>query len=536
MSSTPETTPPPVPSPWQEITQPFIDLFHASRAMWGINVGNLIEGFVYWGIIDYLAMYFNKYVGLNDIWAGRMVGVLTAGITIAMFFFGGLADRWGVRRAIIASFVLLVGGRFVIALGPTLHIPGGGLLSPLNFVALGGILLVVIGYGMYQPASYTAIREFTTPATAGMGYAMLYGVMNLGGCLPCFMGSVRQAMGIKGAMWVYTAATVLALVATLVLLTRRACAAATAAAKREKSAAPPPADSTAGTTAKRADATEFAGGRVPRTRWSAALVWLKQHPLANARFAFFIFCLIPVQTLFAHNWLTMPQYVARGYSAPAVLAKADIPLPEELAARAAAAAESGASEEIKPVTYKDLPDDIRARLSVLQRATIFIGDYFEFAVNLNPALIFILTPIVAAFTQKSNVYSLMIVGTFVMGAPTLLLALGPTVPNLLLFLVGMSLGEAIWSPRFLQYAAEIAPEGRTGVYMGVAQFPWFLTKAIVPLYSGWFLQRYCPETGTLHTEKMWLIYGAIAMMSTVLLIVSRGWLGKDFKTKALPAA
>ena len=42
----------------------------------------------------------------------------------------------------------------------------------------------------------------------------------------------------------------------------------------------------------------------------------------------------------------------------------------------------------------------------------------------------------------------------------------------------MTIGEAMWQPRFLQYAAEIAPEGRTGAYMGVAQFPWFLTKMI----------------------------------------------------------
>jgi len=47
----------------------------------------------------------------------------------------------------------------------------------------------------------------------------------------------------------------------------------------------------------------------------------------------------------------------------------------------------------------------------------------------------------------------------------------------------------IW---FLQYAAEIAPPGRTGIYMGVAQFPWFMTKMLVPLYSGYMLQRYCP--------------------------------------------
>lgn len=68
--------------------------------------------------------------------------------------------------------------------------------------------------------------------------------------------------------------------------------------------------------------------------------------------------------------------------------------------------------------------------------------------------------------------------------------------------------------------------------MGVAQFPWFLTKVIVPLYSGWFLQRYCPETGPTQTHTMWFIYACIAMGSCVLLVLAKGWLGKDFKTKA----
>ena len=93
----------------------------------------------------------------------------------------------------------------------------------------------------------------------------------------------------------------------------------------------------------------------------------------------------------------------------------------------------------------------------------------------------------------------------------------------------MTLGEAIWQPRFLQYATEIAPEGRTGAYLGVARLPWFLTKMITGLYSGWFLQRYCPAEGELHTETMWLIYGLIALSSPVLLILATPWMRKSFK-------
>jgi len=187
--------------------------------------------------------------------------------------------------------------------------------------------------------------------------------------------------------------------------------------------------------------------------------WLRNHPLADAKFAFFIFCLIPVQTLFAYNWLVLPQYVNRAF------------------------------------------------------AGTWVGARFETATNLNSLLIFILCPIVAALTTKVKVYNMMIVGTAVMAAPTFFLAIGPTVWGLFTFIVLMTIGEAMWQPRFLQYAAEIAPEGRTGAYMGVAQFPWFLTKFLTGLYAGWFLQRYCPAGGPYRTETMWLVYGGIAMVT-----------------------
>ena len=75
--------------------------------------------------------------------------------------------------------------------------------------------------------------------------------------------------------------------------------------------------------------------------------------------------------------------------------------------------------------------------------------------------------------------------------------------------------------------------------MGVAQFPWFMTKVIVPMYSGSLLSRYCPDDttiaaglGAMEPTKLWFISACIAMVSCVLLILAKGWLGKDFKTQA----
>ncbi len=453
-------------NPLREITQPFVDLVHAPRALWGINLPYFFEGLVYFGILGYLAMYFMESVGLDDHLADIMVGVLTWGITFSMFLFGGLADRWGVRRALLLAFSLMIAGRVLLASGTYLGLPPG-LWSPLYWVTMAGILFVILGYGMYQPAAYAAIRQFTTPKTAAMGYAMLYALMNLGGWLPTFAFLIRDekylGLGIPGAFSVYAGLTVVSLVTTWAILRPHVVREAIERVKAETGR----------------DVTRTEDEQAGRVREPFSLGrWLRNHPLADARFSFFIFCLIPVQTLFAHNWLTLPMYVERAY-----------------------------------------------------RGT-WIGQHFEVAVNFNPLLIFILVPIVTALTHRKRVYDMMIFGTTVMAAPTFLLALGPSFWTLLGYLVLMTVGEAMWQPRFLQYAAEIAPKGRTGAYMGVAQFPWFLTKVITSLYAGWFLQRFCPREGALDTETMWFINGMIAISSPVMLILARNWVGRGFKERA----
>jgi len=521
------------PNPWKEIVQPFVDVVRASRALWGVNFGYFLEGMVYFGILGYLAIYFSDFVfkGVEhaDEWSHNMVMVLTAGITISMFFLGFVADKWGVRLALLLAFVCMICGRIVISAAPTvLGLQPAGLWSPLHLFTMGGIAVVVVGYGMYMPAAYAAVRQFTTPKTSGMGFAMLYALMNLGGWLPTFAFLLRDddylALGIPGVFWVYTGFTVVSLLATVALLTRKVVAKAISDAKAEtakieaeekktekkpETAAPPAAAAAPGSTRMPLHMLLFPLAAIavilwripgetgyevagilallcvvplalPGTLRAKVLGWIASHPLADAKFAFFIFALIPVQTLFTYNWLVLPQYISRAYAGG------------------------------------------------------WIGEYFEIASNANPILIFILVPMIAALTQKSKVYNMMVWGTLVMSLPAFLLSIGPYPWTLGAYILFMTIGEAMWQPRFLQYAAEIAPEGRTGTYMGVAQLPWFLTKMLVPLlYSGWMMERYCPAPPAAQdTQSMWLIYGFIAVASPVMLLLAKGWVGKDFKTSS----
>lgn len=442
----------------REITDPFLNLFKASKALWGINVSYFLEGFAYFGMLSLLAMYFNEYVGLNDILADQMVGVLTAGITLGMLILGAAVDLAGVRRSLLLALVFMLIGRVFFAAAPGLA-GGEGLWSPVHLLAMFGIFWLILGNGIYQPAAYTAVRKFTNKDTSAMGYAMLYALMNLGAFMPGLVSPViRKQYDITGVFWFYAILTVIGITVVTVLLTKKAIA----DAERENGN------------------QEDIAAEVEKKPLKEQLAhYIRNFPLRDTRFMFFIFILIPVQTLFAHNWLTIPQYCERAF-------------------------------------------------------TGVVQDNFEFFVNFNPLLIFILTPIVAAYTAKKDTYLMMILGTLVMGISPFLLVPGPHVGTLFAFIVVMTIGEAMWQPRFLQWVAEIAPKDMTGIYMGLGQFPWFLTKVVTSLYAGWFLMNYCPDNtpiDQLNTEEMWLIYGAIAMISPIALILAKNWMVKGFKVK-----
>lgn len=447
----------------KELTQPFIDLAHTSRPLFGLNLSYVIEGMTYFGIVGLLAIFFNNYVGLDDIDAGRMVGILTAGITIAMLFLGATVDWIGLRKALLISLFLMLIGRGLLTISPELG--ASGLWNGAHIFAMLGILGIILGYGIYQPAAYAGVKKLTTPKTSAMGYAMLYALMNLGGFLPGLISPpLRKAFDITGVFWFMTIFTVIGIAVVYFIITKKAMKEAVDNIKKE-----------AGETAEEAEEEDELDKLTTKEKLK---YYFDNFPLRDLRFLFFIFILIPVQTLFAHNWLTLPLYTSRAFDG-------------------------------------------------------FVQDNFELFVNLNPILIFIITPMVTALTSKKHPYTMMIYGTFVMAVPTFILALGPSFETLMIYLLVMTIGEAMWQPRFLQWVAEIAPKNMTGIYMGIGQFPWFLTKIVTSLYSGWFIMKYIPEgvpQAEMTSETMWLIYGFIAVLSPVALWLAKGWMIKGFKT------
>jgi hypothetical protein len=263
----------------------------------------------------------------------------------------------------------------------------------------------------------------------------------------------HPAAGISGAFWFFAAITAATLAANLLLFTRKV-------EERDRLVREPPAP------------VAGARGLVDR---------LRALPIMDARFLFFIFVLLPVRTLFAHQWLTMPDYVVRAF-----------------------------------------PPEVGAR--------------WEWVNGLNPLVVAVFVPLFALATRRARVVDVMIAGTAISAAATFMLVAAPSLPLLLTYLVVFSLGEAVWSSRFYEYVADLAPANQVGVYMGIAGIPWFLAKSVTGLYSGWMIERFIPAHGPQRPGTLWLVYGVVAFATPLGLLLGRRWLQAGRRGPGEPGA
>lgn len=431
----------------------FFDAFralrHAPRALWLVIFAFSFESMAYFGILPLMKPYIGQDIGISPALASTWVSLFTGSLTLVMLFVGKPAeDRLGIRKGIILALFLIIAGRALYGSAPFM---GGAAVLAVSLV------VVALGEGILQPIAYAGVKKYTDEKNGAMGYAVLYAFFNLGAALIGPISAkvrttwdvkhkegVSALSGFNAVNWVCFSITVVTVVVFVLLMTKSA---------------------------------ESKVVRITTAAKGADGKATGKSPFSDRRFMFFIFMLLPVRTLFAHQWLTMPEYVLRSY-------------PPEIA------------------------------------------DRMEWLVDsVNPIIIFFGVPALTALTRRFHVLWMMIVGSAVSALATFLLCGGPHTSMLIGYFCVFSIGEALWSSRFLEYAAELAPEGRTAQYMGIANLPWFAAKMTTGFYSGWVLEHFCPKDGAKNTETMWFIYGLVALLSPIGLILARKWLFAGMQPK-----
>jgi len=139
--------------------------------------------------------------------------------------------------------------------------------------------------------------------------------------------------------------------------------------------------------------------------------------------------------------------------------------------------------------------------------------------SINPALIIILVPLVTAATSGVDPLLMIHHGSYISSASVFFLAISTTISSSVIFVIVLSIGEAVWSPRLYDYTMSISKEGREGTYGALSSAPLFLAKLPVGFMGGYLLEKYCPEEGERRSKMMWFIIGMTTVSSPIFMSV-----------------
>lgn len=146
---------------------------------------------------------------------------------------------------------------------------------------------------------------------------------------------------------------------------------------------------------------------------------------------------------------------------------------------------------------------------------------FGLVYAINPFLIIFLVPTVGLLTRSVDSFSMILAGSFVAAASPFWICFRETYLAVVLFMVTLSVGEAVYSPRVYEYAMVISPNGAEGIYSSLSSAPLFSVKLLVGGMSGWLLTSFMPAEGPHHGNILWGIVGLVSMISPISIFLLR---------------
>ena len=156
---------------------------------------------------------------------------------------------------------------------------------------------------------------------------------------------------------------------------------------------------------------------------------------------------------------------------------------------------------------------------------------------INPAMIILGVPIVAAATPHVRHFDMIFRGSWLTAVSPFIVAASQTYVGTCLFVIVLSLGEMVWSPRWYDYTMACAPPGKEGVFGALALMPIFAAKLPTGLLGGYLLQTHCPAApggdcvdgggvrdAPCDGRALWGIIGLVTLTSPLLIAVFHRWL------------
>ncbi|MBP7937471.1 MAG: MFS transporter [Phycisphaerae bacterium] len=464
----------------------------APRELWMIFAIHLV-GYVSYMIMNWTFVLWLSYdLGYSDEKAGLWVALWSALMTLVTVFVGSLTDAIGIRKALLLSMVICIVTRCFMT------------FASAKWMVLGlGMIPVAIGEALGTPAMVAATRRYSRTSQRSVSFSYFYASMNVGILIAGFMFDfIRRRVGEPVGHWslplfditltTYQTVFLVSLVFQCGLFPILYWGMREGVEATDEGVKIVPGQS-----------------RYPHESFLRALAFSLRDTYRETvriftglfaqpgfyKFLGFLALAAMVRLIFVHMNYTYPKFGIRelGPGAP-------------------------------------------------------VGTLY----NINAFMIIFLVPIVGVLSRKVSAYKMVTVGSGIAAASVFIMTLPPAwfqgVADLeyvrwlahhglglvgdvnpwyvmiFYFIVILSFGEAIYSPRLYEYAAAIAPKGQEGSYMSLSYLPFFLAKLSVATFSGVLLSRYCPEAGPRSSGTLWLIIALTTTICPAGLIAFRRWI------------
>jgi MFS family permease len=472
-------------------------MLQAPRELWIVYLLKLVAVAGYGVLNSTLVLWLSADFGWSDERAAAVVLAWSLSMTVGTVLVGSLTDALGLKRTFFIGVVLCVLARATMVFAETPVIAIGAGLVPL-----------ALGEAMATPVLVAAVRRYSSTSQRSFAFSLFYAMMNVGFLVAGFSFDwVREGLGEAGRLSLplfeaeigtYRALLLLSLGIEVLLLPLvwflREGVEATDEGVVVAPAQPAAAQATSGGPLGSAWAVVRKSAHDTATLFSSLVrqdgFW---------RLIAFLLMIAFLKLIFMQMYYVYPKFGIRelGPGAP-------------------------------------------------------VGRLWA----INSILIIALVPVVGLLTSKYSAYRMVVVGGIVSAASVFVMALPvewfqgladgwfgrfvahsylglegpvhPYYPMIALFVVGLSIGEALYSPRVYEYAAAIAPKGQETSYAALSYIPFLLAKLLIGAFSGLLLSRYCPAEGPRDSGTMWLFVALTASIAPVgLLLLARRIRVKD---------
>src|SRR5215813_3382788 len=181
------------------------------KPFWIANISEIFERLAYYGAFASLANYLRETLSFPTEQTGTLTGIFGGAVWFMAIFGGAMADKLGFRRALSLAYAILAGAYFLLgSIGAAWLAPVRNRVPQDLFVGFI-LILPALGIALVKPCVVGTTARASRESVRSLGYSIYYTMVNVGGLLGPFAGSVARRHWGQGKIFLIAAAAVFAM-------------------------------------------------------------------------------------------------------------------------------------------------------------------------------------------------------------------------------------------------------------------------------------------------------------------------------------